>query len=55
MATRSARQYYRNRVRRSMCRGRTAGKCFRFKSCKMTKKTSKRNRYCRKKRNTRRT
>lgn len=54
MATLSARKHYRDRIRKSMCRGRTQGKCFRFKSCRMTKGSEKRKKYCRKKRNTRR-
>lgn len=55
MATLSARRHYRNRVGRSMCRGKTSGKCYRIKSCKVTKGSEKRKKYCRKRRNTRRT
>lgn len=54
MATLSRRQHYRSRIKKSMCRGRTAGKCFRFKACKMTKGSSKRRKYCRKRSNKKR-
>ena len=50
----SARKYYRKRVRRSMCTGKSPKSCRKIKSCRMTKGSSKRRHFCRKKTNTRR-
>ncbi len=52
--TLSARRYYRKRVKGSMCSGKSAKSCRKIKSCKNTKRSSKRHNYCRKRTNTRR-
>ena len=52
--TASARKYYRNRLKGSMCRGKAPKPCRKIKSCRMTKTSAKRNHFCRKKTNTRR-
>ena len=52
----SARKYYRMRSKGSMCRGKskTPKACRKIKSCRMTKTTTKRKHFCRKRTNTRR-
>ena len=50
----SARKYYRKRVHSSMCRAKAPKSCRKIKSCRMTKGSSKRRHFCRKKTNTRR-
>ena len=52
--TASARKYYRNRLKGSMCRGKAPKPCRKIKSCRMTKTSAKRIHFCRKKTNTRR-
>ena len=50
--TYSQRQYYRTRI--SMCKGKAAKPCRKIKSCFNTRRTAKRQNFCRKKTNTRR-
>lgn len=50
----SARKYYAMRSKNSMCSGKAPKPCRKIKSCRMTRTTSKRNHFCRKKTNTRR-
>ena len=52
--TLSQRRYYRKRVKGSMCTGKPAGSCRKMKSCKNTRRSSKRRNFCRKRSNTRR-
>lgn len=52
--TLSQRRYYRKRVKGSMCTGKSAKSCRKIKSCKNTRRSSKRRNFCRKKSNTRR-
>ena len=52
--TLSQRRYYRKRVKGSMCTGQPAGSCRKMKSCKNTRRSSKRRNFCRKRSNTRR-
>ena len=55
MATTLAqRQYYRKRVKGSMCHKKAPKPCRKIKSCRMTKGSVKRSHFCRKKTNTRR-
>ena len=52
----AARAYYRMRSKNSMCSGKAnmPKACRKIKSCRMTRTTSKRKHFCRKKTNTRR-
>ncbi len=50
----STRRYYRKRVRGSMCRGKSPKPCRKMHSCRMTKGSSKRSHFCRKRTNTHR-
>jgi hypothetical protein len=50
----SARRYYRKRVKGSMCTGKAPKPCRKIKSCRMTRTTTKRKHFCRKKTNTHR-
>ncbi len=52
--TLSQRQYYRKRVKGSMCRKKTAKQCRTIKSCKNTRRSAKRGNFCRKRTNTKR-
>jgi len=53
-ASTSARKYYRMRIKGSMCRKKAPKSCRKIKSCRMTRTTTKRKHFCRKKTNTRR-
>ena len=52
--SKSARKYYRMRSKNSMCSGKskTPKACRKIKSCRMTRTTSKRSHFCRKRTNT---
>ena len=50
----SAQKYYRMRSKKSMCSRKAPKVCRKIKSCRMTKKTEKRNHFCRKRKNTHR-
>lgn len=50
----SARVYYRKRVKGSMCTGKAPKSCRKMHSCRMTKGSSKRRHFCRKRTNTHR-
>jgi len=50
----SAQRYYQMRSKNSMCSKKAPKACRKIKSCRMTKTTSKRNHFCRKRKNTRR-
>jgi hypothetical protein len=52
--TLAQRQYYRKRVKGSMCTKKSAKQCRRIKSCKNTRRSSKRINFCRKRTNTKR-
>ena len=52
--TLAQRQYYRKRVKGSMCTKKSAKQCRRIKSCKNTRRSAKRINFCRKKTNTKR-
>lgn len=52
--TLSQRQYYRKRVKGSMCSRKSVKACRSMKSCKNTRRTAKRGNFCRKRKNTRR-
>jgi hypothetical protein len=52
--TASARRYYKLRSKNSMCSGKKPKPCRKIKSCRMTKTTTKRVHFCRKRTNTRR-
>ncbi len=52
--TASARRYYRARVKGSMCTGKAPKPCRKILSCRMTRTSTKRKHFCRKRTNTRR-
>ncbi len=52
--TLSQRQYYRKRVKGSMCARKSAKQCRTMKSCKNTRRSAKRSNFCRKRTNTKR-
>ena len=53
MTTLAQRQYYRKRVKGSMCTNKSTKACRKIKSCKNTRRTAKRSNFCRKRTNTR--
>ena len=50
----SARKYYRMRTKGSICSRKGPKPCRKIKSCRMTRTTTKRKHFCRKRTNTRR-